>query len=92
MRNRSRAITTALIISPWRAWAFRHSPFRKARITWANQHYHQPSDEYRDNWDFAGMEQMANFGLTLGLDFADMPKLPTWNQGDDFLAAREKNR
>ena len=55
------------------------------------QHYHQPSDEYHDDWDFAGMEQMANFGLTLGLDFANTPKLPTWNTGDEFLSAREKS-
>ena len=55
------------------------------------EHYHQPSDEYHDDWDFANMEQMANFGLTLGLDFANTPKLPTWKQGDEFLAAREKS-
>jgi hypothetical protein len=37
------------------------------------------------------MEQMADFGLTLGLDFANMPKLPTWKAGDEFLAARQKS-
>ena len=26
--------------------------------------YHQPSDEYREDWDFSGMEQFARFGLT----------------------------
>ena len=55
------------------------------------EHYHQPSDEYKDDWDFANMEQMANFGLTLGLDFANTPKLPTWKAGDEFLSAREKS-
>lgn len=54
-------------------------------------HYHQPSDEYHEDWDFAGMEQMANFALTLGMDIADEPKLPTWNAGDEFLAARERS-
>ncbi len=55
-----------------------------------NSHrYHQPSDEYNDNWDFAGMEQMADFGLTLGLDFANTPKMPTWNAGDEFLRVRQ---
>jgi hypothetical protein len=34
---------------------------------------------------------MANFGLTLGLDFANTPELPTWHAGDEFLAAREKS-
>ncbi len=54
-------------------------------------HYHQPSDEYQDNWDFASMEQMADFGLTLGIDFADTPKMPTWLPGDEFLKARENS-
>ncbi len=55
-----------------------------------NSHrYHQPSDEYNDNWDFAGMEQMADFGLILGLDFANTPKMPTWNAGDEFLKIRQ---
>ena len=56
-----------------------------------NEHYHQPSDEYHDDWDFANMEQMAGFGLTLGLDFANTPKLPSWRTGDEFLSAREKS-
>jgi Zn-dependent M28 family amino/carboxypeptidase len=55
------------------------------------KHYHQPSDEYHDDWDFGSMEQMAEFGLTLGLDFANTPKLPTWKPGDEFFAARQKS-
>jgi Zn-dependent M28 family amino/carboxypeptidase len=55
------------------------------------KHYHQPSDEYHDDWDFGNMEQMAEFGLTLGLDFANTPTLPTWKAGDEFLHAREKS-
>jgi Zn-dependent M28 family amino/carboxypeptidase len=54
-------------------------------------HYHQPSDEYHDNWDFTGMQQMAEFGLRLGLDIANESKLPTWKPGDEFLAARESS-
>ncbi|HEX4808713.1 MAG TPA: M28 family peptidase [Bryobacteraceae bacterium] len=56
-----------------------------------NKHYHQPSDEYHDDWNFAGMIQMADFGLTLGLDIANTPRLPTWNTGDEFLSARQKS-
>ncbi|MGH9621829.1 MAG: M28 family peptidase [Bryobacteraceae bacterium] len=53
------------------------------------EHYHQPSDEYHSDWNFAGIVQMANFGFTLGLDIADVPRLPTWKAGDEFLAARQ---
>ncbi|MFL6351551.1 MAG: M28 family peptidase [Bryobacteraceae bacterium] len=55
------------------------------------KHYHQPSDEYHDDWDFGSMEQMADFGLMLGMDFAEMPKLATWNAGEEFLPARQKS-
>jgi Zn-dependent M28 family amino/carboxypeptidase len=55
------------------------------------KHYHQPSDEYHEDWDVSGIEQMAEFGLTLGLDFANTPKLPTWKPGDEFLNARERS-
>jgi Zn-dependent M28 family amino/carboxypeptidase len=56
-----------------------------------NQHYHQPSDEYHEDWDVTGIQQMADFGLTLGIDFANMPKLPTWKNGDEFLSARQRS-
>ena len=29
----------------------------KAFEEYNDKHYHQPSDEYRDDWDFAGMEE-----------------------------------
>jgi Zn-dependent M28 family amino/carboxypeptidase len=54
-------------------------------------HYHQPSDEYRPDWDFSGMEQMADFGLAMGIDIANLPTLPTWNSGDEFLRPRQKS-
>ncbi len=55
------------------------------------EHYHRPSDEYHEDWDFSGMEQMAEFGLRIGIDAANLPKLPTWHAGDEFLNAREKS-
>jgi Zn-dependent M28 family amino/carboxypeptidase len=53
--------------------------------------YHQPSDEYKDSWDMGGMEQMAQFGYTLGLNVANTEMMPTWKKGDEFLGAREKS-
>jgi len=37
------------------------------------------------------MEQYARFGLLIGIDVANLPKLPTWRPGDEFLAAREQS-
>lgn len=51
-------------------------------------HYHQPSDEYHEDWDFSGMEQFARFGFLIGVNAANAPKLATWHAGDEFLPAR----
>ena len=56
-----------------------------------DKRYHQPSDEYKDYWDFSGLEEMAKFGLTLGTEAANMSAMPTWNTGDEFLPARQKS-
>lgn len=53
-----------------------------------DKHYHQPSDEYRDDWDFSGMEHYARFAMTIGINVANWPKMPTWHEGDEFLPAR----
>jgi Zn-dependent M28 family amino/carboxypeptidase len=46
--------------------------------------YHQPSDEYREDWDFASLEHAAEFGFLLGLNIANSEALPRWNSGDEF--------
>jgi Zn-dependent M28 family amino/carboxypeptidase len=56
-----------------------------------SKHYHQPSDEYKDSWDFGGMEEVARLGFMIGQQVANQEKLPTWNAGDEFLPAREKS-
>ena len=57
-----------------------------------SQHYHQPSDEYRGDWDFSGIADLGRFGFELGRLVADQPELPSWNPGDEFLAARERSQ
>ncbi len=56
-----------------------------------SQHYHQPSDEYREDWDFTGIADLGRFGFELGRLVANQPDLPGWNPGDEFLAARERS-
>jgi Zn-dependent M28 family amino/carboxypeptidase len=55
------------------------------------KHYHQPSDEYHDDWDFGGMQEVAEFAIQIATTVANQETLPTWNPGDEFLAAREKS-
>jgi Zn-dependent M28 family amino/carboxypeptidase len=51
-------------------------------------HYHQPSDEYSDSWDFRGILQEAEIAMTIGRRIADMEQMPRFNPGDEF--AKEK--
>ena len=54
------------------------------------KHYHQPSDEYHDDWNFGGMEEVDQFAMKIAVSVANQEKLPTWKAGDEFLRAREK--
>ena len=47
-------------------------------------HYHQPSDEMRDTWDFRGMIQEGEIALAIGRMIADAPERPRFNPGDEF--------
>lgn len=47
-------------------------------------HYHQPSDEYRDSWDFRGMIQEADLAMAIGRRVADLPTMPKFNPNDEF--------
>jgi Zn-dependent M28 family amino/carboxypeptidase len=58
---------------------------------YTDQHYHQPSDEYHPEMDFAGDAAMARFGFALGWQAANQPKLVQWQKGDEFEAARLKS-
>jgi Zn-dependent M28 family amino/carboxypeptidase len=53
-------------------------------------HYHQPSDELRDDWDFAGAVEDAQLLFWLGVKVANADPLPAWRAGDEFEAARKK--
>jgi len=53
------------------------------------QHYHQPSDEISAAWNFEGMVDDARFGFLAGWVVADQDRIPNWNPGDEFEAARQ---
>ena len=55
---------------------------------WEAEHYHQPSDEIRDDWNYDGMLEDVLLGLRAGLHIANTAEMPAWNAGDEFEAAR----
>ncbi len=58
---------------------------------WIDKHYHQPSDEYRDDWDLSGMVEDARLVFLLASKVADASEMPRWRKGDEFEAARKRS-
>src|SRR4029077_2989245 len=63
---------------------------KKMREEWEERHYHQPSDELTDAWDLSGAVEDTQLYFELGVEIGNSPKMPTWNRGDEFEAARFK--
>ena len=55
---------------------------------WERTRYHQPSDEYREDWDLSGAVEDLRLLFLVGLEVAREVELPRWTPGDEFEAAR----
>jgi Zn-dependent M28 family amino/carboxypeptidase len=51
--------------------------------------YHQPSDEYKPDFDLSGATQLADIVLSFGRALANSPLVPEWNAGAEFKAMRD---
>jgi Zn-dependent M28 family amino/carboxypeptidase len=51
-------------------------------------HYHQPSDEYSDAWNFDGLIQMGEIAIAIGRRIGDMDQMPQFNPNDEFAKKR----
>jgi len=56
---------------------------------YTNVNYHQPTDEYDENWNLEGMVDDAALGFWTGLAIANADEMPQWKPGDEFEAARK---
>jgi Zn-dependent M28 family amino/carboxypeptidase len=54
--------------------------------------YHQPSDEYRPDFDLSGAAQVADIVYRFGLALGNSRTVPTWNADAEFRAMREASR
>lgn len=50
--------------------------------------YHQPSDEYRPDFDLTGAAQLSEIILRFAQQLANAPGVPTWNRDAEFRAVR----
>jgi Zn-dependent M28 family amino/carboxypeptidase len=54
--------------------------------------YHQPSDEYRPDFDLSGATQLADIVYRFGVALGNARTIPTWNPDAEFRATREASR
>ena len=57
---------------------------------YTGQRYHQPSDEYRPDFDLSGAVQLARTVLRMGLSLANSDERPSWNADAEFKSVRER--
>ena len=57
---------------------------------WVEKIYHQPSDEYSEDWNLSGALEDTRLLYEVGRRIANQANLPTWTAGDEFEAARKK--
>ena len=56
---------------------------------WIKTKYHQPSDEYSEDWNLEGAVEDSKLLFYVGLRVAQEKEMPQWNPGDEFEAARK---
>lgn len=59
---------------------------------YSNVDYHQPSDEFREDWDWSGPMQEAQLFYRLGRSLAETGDWPNWHKTDEFRLIRDKSR
>jgi len=62
---------------------------KKQSDEYREKHYHQPSDEISNDWDWSTGVEMAQLGYWLGWEAANSPTMPTWVPGDEFRGIRD---
>jgi len=55
---------------------------------YTSMRYHQPSDEYRPDFDLTGAVQLSEIVLGFGRHVANAAARPTWNRDAEFRAVR----
>ncbi len=61
---------------------------KQVNEAWLAAHYHQPSDEFSEDWNFDGMIEDTRLGFLAGLAVAQADAMPAWRPGDEFAKLR----
>ena len=55
-------------------------------------HYHQPADEYSDDWDMSGIEQTIDTIFNVSFNLSNSDDWPNWYEDNEFRSIRDKQR
>ncbi|TWT23234.1 M28 family peptidase [Luteimonas marina] len=64
---------------------------KAARAAYFERCYHQPCDEFSDDWDMRGPVADTRTVYRLAADLANRGDWPQWDEGSEFRAEREKS-
>jgi Zn-dependent M28 family amino/carboxypeptidase len=65
---------------------------RAAGEDYTANRYHQPSDEFTDDWDLTGMAESMSILYEVGARVANSSDWPNWRDGNEFRAIRDASR
>jgi Zn-dependent M28 family amino/carboxypeptidase len=63
---------------------------KKLRDEYIEKDYHQPSDEYKTDWDYSGAVEDMRLLAELGWRVANDPSLPAYHPNEQFARPRQK--
>jgi len=78
----------AFSIEPGEHFTGHPASWVKANSEAMDKSYHQPSDQFKEEYDYRSNAVMARFGIALGFRAADQHELVQWKTGDEFEKAR----
>jgi Zn-dependent M28 family amino/carboxypeptidase len=63
----------------------------EAHKRWIADHYHRPSDQLTDDWNFDGMAQDGQLAFLVAASVATAAQMPAWTPGDEFAHLRKRD-
>jgi Zn-dependent M28 family amino/carboxypeptidase len=79
--NFAKAGIPALYLNPGADYV---TPLSFSTQEYRSAHYHQPSDEIREEWDLSGAERDMRVVFEVALRVLNADEMPRWNPGNEF--------
>ena len=64
----------------------------KVANLYTKNNYHQPTDEYDQNWDLSGFAEHLEITKEMVLELANSTSWPNWYEGNEFKNIRDLSR